>query len=163
MNERRMIQRCAWLTLAFIAAAAPASAPRAGCPSAAAAAFAWWVGSWNYTVPGYDPGTTTVSATNGGCALHEEFVDVHGAKAHTTIEYDATAKQWKRTVTDPFRTYRSTGTFASDGAIAFYETPADRETYRPVDHDHVHFSGEKSGDGGKSWKVLFDATYTRRP
>jgi hypothetical protein len=151
------------LILVLIAAAAPARAPRGACPAGAAAAFSWWTGSWNYAVPGYDPGTTTVTASSGGCVLREEFVDVHGAKAHTTIAYDASSRQWTRTVTDPFRTYHSVGTFAPDGAIAFYETPADRETYRPVDHDHVRFFGERSSDGGKSWTMLFDATYTRRP
>ncbi len=81
--------------------------------------------------------------------LQEEFIDIHDNKAHTTIEYDAAAKQWKRTVTDPFRTYHSTGTFATDGTIAFYETPTDRESYRPIDHDHVRFFGEKSTDAAR--------------
>lgn len=133
------------------------------CPAAQATAFAWWVGTWNYSVPGFDPGVTTVTTTNGSCSLKEEFVDSHNQLAHTSILYDSTVKQWKRTVTDPFRTYNSAGVFAADGSIAFYETPTDRETYRPVDRNHVHFGGESSSDGGKTWKVLFDATYVRRP
>ena len=141
---------------------APATAS-AQCTPAQAATFAWWVGSWNYTVPGFDPGVTTVTATNGGCTLQEEFVDVGNQKAHTTIQFDSTSRQWKRTVTDPFRTYKSTGTIGPDGSIAFYETTTDRETYRQTDATHVHFSGESSSDGGKTWKLLFDATDTRRP
>jgi hypothetical protein len=133
------------------------------CSAAQGAAFAWWVGGWNYAVPGFDPGVTTVTTTNGSCSLKEEFVDIHNMQAHTSIQYDSTAKQWKRTVTDPFRTYNSAGTFAADGSIAFYENPGARETYRPVDHDHVDFRGESSADSGKTWKLLFDATYTRRP
>src|SRR6185437_3774854 len=71
-------------------------------------------------------------------------------------------RRWKRVVVDPFRTYASTGVFAPDGSISFYETPTDRETYRPADGDHVHFIGEKSTDGGHTWRVLFDATYARQ-
>ncbi len=149
--------------LALLAALAPLRAPSIACPASDAAAFAWWPGTWSYSVPHFDPGVTTVTATSGGCVLHEEFVDIRDNKAHTTIEYDAAARIWKRTVTDPFRTYHSTGTFSPDGTIAFYETLTDRESYRPIDHDHVRFFGEKSTDDGKTWTLLFDATYSRRP
>ena len=52
-----------------------------------------------------------------------------GAQQHTTIQYDSVGKQWKRHVVDPFRAYDSTGQFASDGSIAFYETTVSRESY----------------------------------
>lgn len=133
------------------------------CSTATAATFAWWVGKWSYSVPGYDPGTSTVTSSSNGCALAEAFVDRTGQQQHTTIRYDSVGQQWKRNVIDPFRTYNSAGTFAADGRIAFYETPTDRESYIPTDHDHVHFTGEQSTDGGKTWKLLFDATYTRPP
>ncbi|HKV70364.1 MAG TPA: hypothetical protein VJN62_03910 [Gemmatimonadales bacterium] len=137
-------------------------APHTTCPGAPAAAFHWWPGTWDYATPGYDPAVSTVTVSDDGCTFTEVFVDIHQQRQHTTIQYDATAHRWQRVVVDPFRTYRSTGVFAADGSIAFYETPGDRETYRPTDADHVHFIGEKSTDGGKTWRVLFDATYTRR-
>src|SRR5215472_1292851 len=124
--------------------------------------FSWWPGQWDYAVPGYDPGVSVVTDSAGGCALKEEFSDIHSQKQHTTIRYDAGTERWERVVVDPFRTYKSNGSFAPDGSIAFYETPTDRETYRPTDADHVHFTGEKSDDGGRTWRVLFDATYIRR-
>ncbi|MEO8029453.1 MAG: hypothetical protein ABJC74_09080 [Gemmatimonadota bacterium] len=136
---------------------------RFGCPAAQAALFRWWAGIWDYAIPGYDPGVTTVTPSEDGCQLQEEFVDVGNKQAHTTILFDPGSQRWKRLVADPFRTYRSSGVFAPDGSIAFYETPTERETYRPVDHDHVHFLGESSTDGGKSWKIGFDAIFTRRP
>jgi hypothetical protein len=105
---------------------------------------------------------STVTAGADGCSLTEEFVDIHQQRQHTTITYDAKEHRWERVVVDPFWTYHSTGVFAADGSISFYETPGDRETYRPTDADHVHFIGEKSTDGGQTWRVLFDATYTRR-
>jgi hypothetical protein len=37
-----------------------------------------------------------------------------------------------------------------------------REHYHPSDHDHVHFIGESSRDGGKTRAVDF-ALYTRQP
>lgn len=149
------------IDLAAMMAFRPANA--GSCPAAVAAAFAWWPGRWAYSVPRYDPGTSTVTATNDGCALAEAFVDRTGQQQHTTITYDSVGRQWKRHVVDPFRTYDSNGTFAGDGSIAFYETPTDRESYRLADHDHVHFTGETSKDGGKTWTLLFDATYTRQP
>jgi hypothetical protein len=132
-------------------------------PSCPSREFSWWPGHWDYATPGYDPGVSVVADSDGGCVLKEEFVDTHGQKQHTTIRYDADAKHWQRRVIDPFRTYDSNGSFASDGSIAFYETPTDRETYWPADSNHVRFTGEKSEDGGRTWKVLFKATYTRRP
>lgn len=53
-----------------------------------------------------------------------------------------------------------------DGSIVFFETAAERESYRPTDGMHVLFTGESSSDGGKTWKLLFGATYatyTKRP
>jgi hypothetical protein len=129
------------------------------CP---AKEFSWWPGRWDYATPGYDPGVSVVTDSEGGCLLKEEYVDTHGQKQHTTIHYDAPTKRWERLVVDPFRTYHSSGSFAPDGSIAFYETPTDRETYRPADADHIHLIGEESKDGGRTWKLLFDATYTRR-
>jgi hypothetical protein len=145
--------------------ATPVATPVAtvNCTAAVAATFAWWIGAWDYTVPGFDPGVTTVTPGSGGCALQEEFVDVHGRQSHTTIQFDETTQKWRRSVTDPFRTYLSTGVFAPDGSIAFYETPTDRESYRPTDATHVRFFGETSTDGGVTWRLLFDATDTRRP
>jgi len=133
------------------------------CSPKTAAQFSWWPGTWGYAVPGYDPGVSVVAVSDSGCTVKEEFVDTHGQKQHTTIQWDATHARWQRVVVDPFRTYTSTGTFAADGSIAFYETPTDRETYRRSDRGHVLFSGEKSDDGGKTWRKLFEATYTRRP
>ncbi len=135
----------------------------ASCTPALASQFAWWAGTWDYAIPGYDPGVTTVTPSEDGCQLQEEFVDVGNKQAHTTILFDPGSQRWKRLVADPFRTYRSSGVFAPDGSIAFYESPTERETYRPADHDHVHFLGESSKDGGKSWKIVFDAIFTRRP
>ena len=139
----------------------PATASVA-CPASASAAFAWWVGRWGYFVQGYDPATSTVTSADGGCTLDEAFVDVTGGRQHTTIQYDAASHAWKRHVVDPQRSYDSRGTFAADGSIAFYETSTSRESYRPTDRDHVHFVGETSSDGGRSWHVTFDALYTRR-
>lgn len=132
------------------------------CGDAPRDEFSWWPGVWNYSTPGFDPAVSTVTASPDGCTLTEEFVDIHQQRQHTTIRYDATERRWKRVVADPFRTYASTGVFAPDGSISFYETPTDRETYRPADGDHVHFIGEKSTDGGHTWRVLFDATYARQ-
>lgn len=137
-------------------------APHSACADAPGDAFHWWPGTWDYATPGYDPAVSTVTASTDGCTFTEEFVDVHQQRQHSTIQYDTTAHRWRRVVVDPFRTYRSTGVFAADGSISFYETPGDRETYRPADADHVHFLGERSTDGGRTWRVLFDATYTRR-
>jgi hypothetical protein len=135
----------------------------AACSTDIAATFAWWIGQWSYAVPHYDPGTSNVTASNGGCTLAESFVDRTGGQQHTTIQYDAVAHTWKRHVVDPSRTYDSAGNFARDGSIVFYETTVERETYRPTDRDHVHFIGESSKDGGKTWIVTFDATYSRQP
>lgn len=132
------------------------------CADAPKDEFSWWPGVWNYSTPGYDPAVSTVTASVDGCILTEEFVDIHQQRQHTTIRYDAQEHRWKRVVVDPFRTYASTGAFAPDGSISFYETRTDRETYRPADPDHVHLIGEKSTDGGHTWRVLFDATYARR-
>jgi hypothetical protein len=141
---------------------APVLALRSACPQAPSGGFSWWSGIWDYSTRGYDPAVSTLTASADGCTFTEEFVDIHQQRQHTTITYDAKGRRWERVVVDPFRTYHSNGVFAADGSIAFYETPGDRETYRPTDAAHVHFIGEKSTDGGHTWRVLFDATYARR-
>lgn len=137
-------------------------APLPTCADAPSGDFSWWPGVWNYSTPGYDPAVSTVTASADGCSFTEEFVDIHQQRQHTTIRYSAKDHRWERVVVDPFRTYHSAGVFAPDGSISFYETPGDRETYRPADADHIHFIGETSSDGGHTWTVLFDATYVRR-
>jgi hypothetical protein len=143
--------------------ASPTGDNAAACPDGVATTFAWWVGNWSYFIQGFDPATSKITASNGGCTLAEAFVDRTGGQQHTTIQYDPVGHQWKRHVVDPVRAYDSAGQFASDGSIAFYETTTARESYRLTDHDHVHFIGESSKDGGKTWTVDFDALYTRQP
>lgn len=122
-----------WRTLVLLACPVMWAAVSAGavpCPADKGSAFAWWVGTWNYSVAGYDAGVTTVAPTGDGCALREEFIDRGGQKQRTSIDYDSTTGDWRRVVVDPFRTYRSTGRFSADGSIAFYETPS---TARHID------------------------------
>ena len=66
------------------------------CDAAERDAFSFWVGRWDYAVKGYDPGVTTVTRGDDGCALNEEFVDRDGQRAHTRITYDAAIHSWQR-------------------------------------------------------------------
>jgi hypothetical protein len=43
------------------------------------------------------------------------------------------------------------------------ERVTDRVTWSPLDDGKVRQFWEQSRDGGKSWTVAFDGTYTRRP
>jgi len=140
-----------------------AAATSLPCTPAQAASFAWWPGTWDYASQGREPGVTTVTVSNSGCQFQAELVDAKKQQTSTTIIFDPGSQRWKRLVADPTRTYRSSGVYAPDGSISFYESPTARETYRPTDHDHVRYFGEFSKDGGKSWKIVFDASFTRRP
>ncbi len=53
-----LMRLTAAMTFALLAALAPSGAPTIACASSDAAAFAWWPGTWNYSVPHFDPGIT---------------------------------------------------------------------------------------------------------
>lgn len=131
------------------------------CPAEAAREFSFWAGRWNYSVPGYDPAVNAVTSEAGNCVWNEQWVDSGGHEQRTLIVYDPEQRLWQRTVIDPFHRYTSRGRF-SDGAIGFVESATERETYRPVDADHVAFFGEHSDDGGRTWRETFRAIYTRQ-
>jgi hypothetical protein len=156
------LRTAAFLATALSCAGAGTTGPTPSvCPAEEQAAFAFWEGTWDYSVPGFDPAVSVFTRTNNGCQLDEQFVDIGGQKQHTTITWDADAQVWKRHVVDPFRSYSSQGHF--DGAtIHFFETATARESYQLKDPTHLRFFGESSSDGGTNWSLLFDATYTKR-
>ena len=135
---------------------------RKRCAAPTARALYFRIGTWSYSAPGYDPGTSVMTADSSGCALFDDFVDVSGGRSKSFFVYNPLGNQWFVTTYDPSGRSIMEGTVDAKGAV-FYHSTTDRETYRTQPDGTVAFAAERSADGGAEWKTWATATYARKP
>jgi WD40 repeat protein len=133
---------------------------RSSCVGPAAHLLDFRVGTWDYRADGYDPGRTVVTREGTGCAFMERYVDINGGHSTSLFVLDSATGAWRVTTDDPSGHSVMMGRPEKNG-IAFYHSATDREVYLPRDRDHAVFLGERSPDGGRTWKAWVTATYAR--
>lgn len=134
----------------------------------------FWVGRWDVfnNGDGSQDGTNVIEKILLGCAIVENWHDVTGGEGKSLFYYQRATHQWKQVwVTDagPMKEKRMIEEF-KDGAVRFQgEIPhmdgsshLDRTTLTPLPGDKVRQVIETSSDGGKTWKVGYDAEYRRQ-
>lgn len=135
-------------------------------------AFDFWVGDWNVTTPdGKQTGTSHVEVISGGCALLENWRDVHGAEGKSLNTYDPQLKRWRQlwvgqfgAVTDYSRSEWHDGTlsFFVDAPMQGSRPPMlVRLSFTPMAPDLVRQHSEQSTDDGKTWTTQYDFRYHR--
>lgn len=130
------------------------------CSGAVAHALDFRLGTWDYKAAGYDPGRTVVTRDPSGCALLEEYADVTGGHATSLFLLDAKTGIWHVTTYDPSGRTVMAGRPEQKG-IAFFHSTTDRELYLPLTDSTATWRGERSSDGGKTWKAWLEASYHR--
>ena len=170
-----------WLvvTIALLASAAgagsqqPAPAAAPACASAAYHYFDFWIGSWTVeSPPGKAAGTNRIEPILGGCALQEHWRSARGSAGTSFSSYDASADRWHQTWVDDEGTLLLLDGGLRDGAMVLSGRTAapnggsvqHRVAWTRLDAsgDRVRQLWESSKDGGATWSVEFDGTYTRR-
>ena len=145
------------------------SLAQAACADLSFRQFDFWVGDWNVaTVDGKLVGRDRVEKAYGGCVLQEHWTSVDGGTGGSLTLYDASRKLWHQTWVD------STGTLVvlegglKDGRMVMTgemtgsdgKRQQDRMSWTPKD-GKIRQLWETSEDGGKSWSIIFDVTYSK--
>lgn len=175
---------CRAFVLAAVASATAASLgaqqtpsqppPLPDCSDAVHHQFDFWIGEWDVLdSSGTRRGVNSVQPILNGCALHERWRGADGDIGESFSAYDRLTKQWHQTWVDGIGNVWKTDGGLVNGAMVLTRTgpllraPIDslrhRWTWTRIDDRHVRQVGEVSRDGGKTWRVLFDGRYVRRP
>lgn len=135
--------------------------PQPPCATAEDRQFDFWLGRWNFSAPGSFPGTDDVTSEAGGCLLEETFDDSH-ARGRSVSLFSRQDGRWHQTYVDTLGgRLVMTGAFES-GRMVLYLNATDRFVWQALDARTVRYAGERTGDGGATWTVSFDARYTQR-
>ena len=134
--------------------------------------FDFWVGDWDvFTPAGEKAGTNNIQKAAGGCMLLENWTSANGIYSGKSINfYDASKKKWVQVWADSSGEVIPTEGEFRNGAMRLAGELIDRHgkkslyrgTWTPLDDGRVRQFLEESKDGGKSWSVWFDGTYTRQ-
>lgn len=136
--------------------------PSAACGSAHDREFDFWVGSWSFAAPGSLPGTNDITSEASGCLVEEHFRDSSGTQGRSVSLFSRLDGQWHQTYVDS-RGAHLVLVGAFDGRrMVLAESATQRYLWEQIGADTVRYWGERSADGGASFSVFFDSTYTRR-
>jgi len=147
-------------------------APAKPCSAPEYRQFDFWIGDWQVTTPdGRVAGTNTIEPLLGGCALQEHWRGGAGGAGTSLSFYDAASGQWHQTwVSAQGGLLQLDGGIEDGKMVLTGERPSlqdqgtavlHRISWEQRDADHVHQLWEASSDGGKTWTVVFEGTYTR--
>ncbi len=141
----------------------------AACAGLSYRQFDFWLGDWNVTgSDGKLVGRDHIEKAYGDCALQEHWTSVDGGTGGSFTMYDFTRKVWHQTWVD------STGTLLvlegglsggrmlmqGDSVLPGGQHAANRMSWTPMGMK-LRQLWEVSEDGGKTWKVVFDVTYSK--
>jgi hypothetical protein len=164
----------AMLPIALRAQSTPgAAASAAPCARQEHRQFDFWVGEWDVTTPdGRLAGTNRIRSIDGGCALREEWRGASGGTGTSLNVFDVSTGRWHQTwVGNDGLLLQLDGsmkdgsmelagaTLGANGARTLHRirwTPLGGQPAR------VRQLWESSTDGGRTWSVAFDGTYTRK-
>lgn len=136
--------------------------PATSCGSAQDRQFDFWLGSWSFAAPGSLPGTNEITKEGRGCLVEEHFQDSSGTRGRSVSLYSRQDGQWHQTYIDS-RGGRLVLIGTWDGRrMVLAESASQRYLWQQIGGDVVRYWGERSADGGASFSVFFDSTYTRR-
>jgi hypothetical protein len=156
-----------------IAQSAPNTKPPA-CTAAEYRQFDFWQGDWDVRdASGKIVGRNRIVSLHGGCALQENWTGAGGVSGTSLNIYDNDRKRWHQTWVD-----NSGGLLHLDGGVvdgamvlrgesiaadASSKSTLQRITWTPQSDGRVRQLWESSSDSGKTWSVVFDGIYSKRP
>lgn len=149
----------------------PAAQARPDCSAPEHRQFDFWLGTWDVMAAGKPAGTNRIEPVMKGCGLLEQWTSARGGHGTSLNFYDRRTKTWSQAwIDEGGNALHLAGTFA-DGKMVLASAP--RKTDSGVDVQRITWSKnpdatvrqvwESSTDGGKTWTVAFDGTYTARP
>jgi hypothetical protein len=138
----------------------------------------FWVGEWDLTWPGNNPGetahgTNSIKRILDGCIVQENFSggDAMRLRGQSVSIFDIRGGKWKQTWVDNEGGYLDLVGEFKDGqmVLAREATRPDgtkalqRMVFKNITHSEFDWSWEGSKDGGKTWTVQWPIHYKRKP
>jgi Protein of unknown function (DUF1579) len=140
--------------------------------------FDFWLGEWDLTTPGKQPGevvhnTNTIKRILDDCIIQENFAGGGASplRGMSVSVFDPKTSKWKQTWVDNQGSYLDfTGEFKG-GQMVLSRTAtrpdgaqiAQRMVWKNIKPDEFDWSWERSKDGGQTWEVLWPIHYQRKP
>lgn len=132
--------------------------------------FDFWLGQWEVTAGDSLVGHNTIRRVAGGCGLVESWRSTAGGTGTSVNFYDPTDGRWHQTwVGSGGSVLRLDGALRDGSMVLGGEreggdggTVIDRITWTPLEGGRVRQHWEVSGDGGESWRTVFDGYYRPR-
>ena len=139
--------------------------------------FEFWVGEWDLTWPGNNPGqtdhgTNSVQRILEGCIVQENFsgAEAMHLRGQSVSIFDASARKWKQTWVDNEGAYLDfVGEFKDGQMVLAREAirpdgtkALQRMVFKNITHDEFDWSWEGSKDSGKTWTVVWPIHYKRK-
>jgi hypothetical protein len=147
------------------------AAPPPACTVPEHRQFDFWIGDWEVTNPAGKPaGRNRIEPILGGCALRETWTGAGGSNGTSYNAWDRQRRRWHQTwVDNGGLVLRLEGGFADGKMVLSGETldssgtaVLNRITWQETGPGAVRQLWEVSGDGGKSWRAVFDGRYRKR-
>jgi hypothetical protein len=172
---------CLVLIVLAVAYTAVAQQPNAAqpkpCSEPEQKQLEFWVGEWDLTWPGNNPGetahgTNSVHRILDGCIVQENFSggDAMHLRGQSVSIFDIRGGKWKQTWVDNEGGYLDfVGDFKDGQVVLSRDAPRpdgpkslQRMVFKNIEHDQFDWSWEGSKDGGKTWTVVWPIHYKRR-
>lgn len=136
--------------------------------------FDFWVGKWKVMATGTKVvvGHSTIAIASGGCAITEDWQGAKGEEGSSINFFDPHTQEWEQIYVgsgnSSGRIQRYVHGVLRDGAMRF-ESESINAQGNPVKihfrfqnlGDRVRQVHETSSDGGATWTVDYDLTYTQ--
>lgn len=136
--------------------------PEASCTQPQTREFDFWLGSWSFTAAGSAAGTNDITKEAAGCLVQEHFLDANRTQGRSVSFVSRLDGLWHQTYIDSAGLRQVLVGRFEDDRMRLYETPTQRFSWQPLGSDRVRYYGERTSDGGSTWVVFFDSTYSRR-
>ena len=144
--------------------------PPQDCSAAEYRQFDFWIGEWAVTNAGTPAGTNRIEAAMKGCAIVEQWTSARGGRGTSLNFYDRATKQWSQAWIDESGNALHLRGGLVDGRMVLSSAP--RETGKGLDVQRITWSKNADGtvrqlwesslDGGRTWSVAFDGSYSPR-
>jgi hypothetical protein len=165
-----------FLLLAVVAGAscALAESPASACDGPESRQLDFWLGEWDLSyVEDGKPGTSRNRITKilDGCAVLEEFEGPPGTPlvGRSLSMFDRLTHRWKQTWVDNSGTYLDFTGGLDQGRMVFAREAmrdgrrsTQRMVFDDVKADSLRWLWQRSDDGGRTWKTLWEIGYRRR-
>lgn len=172
ISSLRLTRMLAAALLTLSVSAAVAQEPEPPCAAPEYRQFDFWIGEWQVTTPdGKTAGTNRIEKVFGGCALQENWEGASGSRGSSYNIWAARRGVWHQTWVDNSGTLLLLDGSMKDDKMVLRGTAPGPDGTSEVLHEiswQLRDDGtvlqhwRASGDDGKSWRSVFEGTYSKK-